>query len=89
MPEQPTDIAIMLDDPELVRLVASWPKIAEKDREDYDYLGQVANVHQGKIKSVVMRAKLHNLIYDNGKINEFAQKYISTLVAIHLKKKVK
>lgn len=85
----PSDIAIMLDDPNLVRLVASWPKIEASKRTDMDFVSAVSGVLRCDIESVVLRAKTHGLVFDNGTVNEFAQKYLNALVAERLQKVTK
>lgn len=80
----PSDIAIMLNDDELVRLVASWPKI--KDRSNLDHVAIVANIVRRSVPDVVERALAHGLVYEDGTVNEYAQKYVSGLVAAELKR---
>ena len=86
MPDQPIDIAIMLDDPELVRLVASWPKLTEDQRANTESIGGIVDILPHKLAPTIERARVHNLIKDDGSINEFARKYIEALVASRLKK---
>lgn len=82
----PSDIAIMLNDEQLIRLVASWPKLTEAQRKDNSDIADIANLNSKFVPALVKRAKAHGLIYDNGTINVFAEKYINGLVGSHLKK---
>lgn len=82
----PSDIAIMLNDEQLIRLVASWPKLTEEQRENNNDIADIANLNAKFVPALLKRAKAHGLIYDNGTINEFAEKYINGLVGSHLKK---
>lgn len=76
----PADIAIMLDDMPLVRLVSCWPKLTDAARQDVELLAIVANILPQRIEDTLLRAKANRLIYDDGTVNEFAEKYISTLI---------
>ena len=86
MPESPLDIAILLDDPALIRLVVTWPKIADGKTLEYDSdkLSQAANVPLRELPEVFARAVTHGLIRKDGTMNPYAEKYISTLVARQL-----
>lgn len=77
----PSDIAIMLDDRNLVRLVTSWPKMTEQQRGEASTVAIIANISRYEVENVIIRARAHGLIYDNGTVNEFAQKYVNSLVA--------
>lgn len=82
----PSDIAIMLNDEQLIRLVASWPKLTKEQRNDNNEIADIANLNPRFTGQIVKRAKAHGLIYEDGKVNEFAEKYINGLVGSHLKK---
>ena len=82
----PSDIAIMLDDQELIRLVASWPKLTPKQRNSMEDIADIANLNPRFTPAIVKRAKAHGLIMEDGTVNDYAQKYINGLVGSHLKK---
>jgi hypothetical protein len=89
MTDSPIDIAIMLDDAELVRLVASWPKLTEEQRGNADTIASVSNISKSRVESILLRAKTHGLIKDDGTINEYASKYLQALIGERLKKSAK
>jgi hypothetical protein len=76
----PSDIAIMLGDEYLIRLVASWPKLTPEQRKDEIYISIVANIDSRYIESLITRAKAHEIIFEDGTVNEFATKYINMIV---------
>lgn len=89
MTDTALDIVIMLDDPELVRLVASWTKLTEQQRNDSDAISAIANIPRSRVDTIATRARAHNLIKDDGTINEFAGKYLTSLVGERLRKTTK
>lgn len=80
-----SDIAIMLDDLELINLVSSWPKMTKEQRENMQDVADIANIPQRTAHIVVKRAKAHGLVFDNGEVNDYAQRYINSIVATRLK----
>jgi len=88
MPESPLDIAILLDDQELIRLVATWPKLNEEYRKEPRDVAIAANISSDRINALLFRAKMHGLIYDDGKINGYAQKYISGIIGSRIAEQV-
>lgn len=76
----------MLDDQELIRLVASWPKLTKEQRADIGAVSAIAGIMQRNVENVILRARVHELVFEDGTINEYAQKYINALVGTHLKK---
>lgn len=84
MTESPLDIAILLDDQDLIRLVATWPKLTAEQRKDTNLISDATRIIRDRVEKVITRAKTHGLIYDDGKINTYAEKFISGLVAERL-----
>lgn len=74
----------MLNDQDLIRLVASWPKI--KDKSNLDMIACVANIVRRSVPDVLERALAHELISEDGSVNEYAQKYINVIVGAELKR---
>lgn len=70
----------MLGDDQLVRLCTVWPKLTKGQRDDEDEIADCANILPHKVKSIVKRARVSGLVFDDGTVNEFAQKYINMLV---------
>lgn len=87
MSDSPLDIAVLLDDAELTRLVALWPKLSEKQRQDPEALAIGANLTRNRVHEILQRARMNNLIFDDGKVNAYAQKYLSTMIAARLSAK--
>lgn len=74
------DIAIMLDDPELQRLVATWGRLNKQQRTDVSVIADAANIPRSRINIVLDRAKLHGLINDDGSIHANAHEFLNALV---------
>lgn len=76
----PIEIAILIDDQELIRLVATWPKLNDDERKSLSVIAEIANIPRSRIESALRRAKTHKLIYDDGTINPIAEKVIMSIV---------
>ncbi len=84
MNESALDIAVLINDPAMIRIVATWPRLSEKQRDDEQFIADAAGVIKDQIKTLLLRARVHNLIHEDGTINTYAEKFISGLVAERL-----
>ena len=89
MPESPLDIAVLIDDPELIRLAAVWGKLTAEQRANDNVIADAARISTARVGSIVHRGLINGIIFSDGAVNSYAQKYIGSLVAQHLKAKQK
>lgn len=88
MPESPLDITILIDDLEMQRLVATWPKLSEECRQRPSDIARASNISIDRIEDIVFRAMAHKIIYPDGSINSYAEKWISGMVGARIAEQI-
>ncbi len=84
MTESPLDIAVLIDDHEMIRLVSVWPKLTPQQRQNESDIARASAISVNRVTDIIFRAKVSNLIRDDGTINSNAEKYISGIIGARL-----